>query len=314
MIELARGDLPITSAEDVRLDRVVAESVARAKRDFPHVRFETAFESVIVEGVPERLARAVNNLLDNAAHHSPRDGLVEVVVDRAGVRVRDHGTGIDEADLPYVFDRFYRGANSRNRQGSGLGLAIVRQVATQHGGSIEAANAPDGGAMFTLRLPTVVEESPEGIAGAEPRGGGFALAALVGAAPRPRAQRLSGRASRAWRATRKRRRRNQAQAPNTAATGTSSSTRTAGVPDGQHDQELSHHGRESPPAGPCASDSPRGAPGRSPRSPRAGRGPRRRSSAGPPWRITPTIRATVPAKIASSETGRPPNGLGGRSP
>ena len=67
-----------------------------------------------------------------------------------------------------MFDRFYRGANSRNRQGSGLGLAIVRQVATQHGGSIEAANAPDGGAVFMLRLPTVVEESPEGIPAPSP--------------------------------------------------------------------------------------------------------------------------------------------------
>jgi two-component system, OmpR family, sensor histidine kinase MprB len=160
VIELARGDLPITSAEDIRLDRIVTESVVRARRDFPHVQFATSLDPVIVEGVPERLARAVNNLLDNAAHHSPGDGLVEVVVDRNGVRVRDHGTGIDETDLPYVFDRFYRGANSRNRQGSGLGLAIVRQVAFQHGGSIEAANAPDGGAVFTLRLPTLAEESP----------------------------------------------------------------------------------------------------------------------------------------------------------
>jgi two-component system, OmpR family, sensor histidine kinase MprB len=158
VIELARGDLPITSAEDVRLDRIVAESVSRASRDFPHVEFETSLEPVIVEGVPERLARAVNNLIDNAAHHSSRDGLVEVVVDRDGVQVRDHGTGIDEADLPYVFDRFFRGANSRHRQGSGLGLAIVRQTATQHGGSVEAANAPDGGAVFRLRLPTEEEE------------------------------------------------------------------------------------------------------------------------------------------------------------
>jgi two-component system, OmpR family, sensor histidine kinase MprB len=161
VIELARGDLPITSAEDVQLDRVVAESVARGKRDFPHVRYEASLEPVIVEGVPERLARAINNLLDNAAHHSPPGGVVEVVVDKDGVWVRDHGTGIDEADLPYVFDRFFRGANSRNRQGSGLGLAIVRQVATQHGGSIHAANAPDGGAIFTLRLPTVTPESAE---------------------------------------------------------------------------------------------------------------------------------------------------------
>jgi two-component system sensor histidine kinase MprB len=74
------------------------------------------------------------------------------------VQVRDHGTGIDPADLPYVFDRFFRGANSRHRQGSGLGLAIVRQAAVQHGGSVEAANAPDGGAVFTLRLPTAAED------------------------------------------------------------------------------------------------------------------------------------------------------------
>jgi two-component system sensor histidine kinase MprB len=168
VIELARGDLPITSAEDIRLDRIVADSVTRARRDFPHVHYETTFEPVVVEGVPERLARAVNNLLDNAAHHSARDGVVEVVVDHDGVRVRDHGTGIAEADLPYVFDRFYRGENSRHRQGSGLGLAIVRQVAGQHGGSIEARNAPDGGAVFTLRLPTLTEDAPESDASPDP--------------------------------------------------------------------------------------------------------------------------------------------------
>jgi two-component system sensor histidine kinase MprB len=168
VIELARGDLPITSAEDIRLDRIVADSVTRSRRAFPHVDYETTLEPVIVEGVPERLARAVNNLLDNAAHHSQRDGVIEVVVDREGVRVRDHGTGIAEGDLPYVFDRFYRGENSRHRQGSGLGLAIVRQVATQHGGSIDAANAPDGGAVFTLRLPTLPEDAPDGGATPDP--------------------------------------------------------------------------------------------------------------------------------------------------
>ena len=158
VIELARGDLPITSAEDIRLDRLVAESLTRARRDFPDVRFESSLEPVVVDGVPERLARAVNNLLDNAAHHSAAGGLVEVIVDLRGVQVRDHGTGIDPADLPYVFDRFFRGANSRGRQGSGLGLAIVRQAAVQHGGSVEAINAPDGGAEFTLRLPIVAED------------------------------------------------------------------------------------------------------------------------------------------------------------
>ncbi len=84
VIELARGDLPITSAEDVRLDRVVADVVTRARRDFPQIRFESSLEPVAVDGVPERLARAVNNLLDNAAHHSAAGGVVEV--DRRSAR------------------------------------------------------------------------------------------------------------------------------------------------------------------------------------------------------------------------------------
>jgi two-component system, OmpR family, sensor histidine kinase MprB len=161
VIELARGDLPVSTAEDVQLDRIVADSIARAQRDFPHVAFESSLQPVVVEGVPERLSRAVNNLLDNAAHHSPSGGVVEVAVDQDGVWIRDHGTGIDEADLPYVFDRFYRGANSRHRQGSGLGLAIVRQVAAQHGGSVEAGNAPDRGAIFRLRLPVATDGSDD---------------------------------------------------------------------------------------------------------------------------------------------------------
>jgi two-component system sensor histidine kinase MprB len=155
LIELARGDLPSGSVEDARLDGIVAESVARARRNSPQVRFEATLAPMIVDVVPDRLGRAVNNLLDNAARHSPPGGVVEVVVDADGMRVRDHGPGVAEPDLPYVFDRFFRGANSRGRQGSGLGLAIVRQVAEQHGGSVTAANARDGGAIFSLHLPTV---------------------------------------------------------------------------------------------------------------------------------------------------------------
>jgi two-component system sensor histidine kinase MprB len=154
LIDLARGDLPADAAEDARLDRIVGESIARARRNYPNARFEEQLEPVTVDGIPERLGRAVNNLLDNAARHSREDGTVEVTVDRDGVRVRDHGPGIPEADLPHVFDRFFRGANTRGKQGSGLGLAIVRQVAEQHGGSVSASNAADGGAVFTLRLPT----------------------------------------------------------------------------------------------------------------------------------------------------------------
>jgi two-component system sensor histidine kinase MprB len=162
LIELARGDLPPGSPEDVRLDQVVEESVQRAERNFPEIRFAARLAPVLVAGSPDRLGRAVNTLLDNAAGHSPPGGVVEIETDSEGVRVRDHGPGVAEADLPYVFDRFYRGAGSRGKQGSGLGLAIVRQVVEQHGGSVEAANAPDGGAVFTLRLPSLTEVSSGG--------------------------------------------------------------------------------------------------------------------------------------------------------
>jgi two-component system sensor histidine kinase MprB len=165
LIELARGDQPPGPAEDVRLDRVVSESLARARRNSPGLEFVARLEPVIVDGIPERLGRAVNNLLDNAARHSPPGGPIEVTVDQHGVQVRDHGSGVAEDDLPYVFDRFFRGTNARGRQGTGLGLAIVRQVVEQHDGHVEAANAPGGGASFTLHLPTV---PIEGGAGHEP--------------------------------------------------------------------------------------------------------------------------------------------------
>jgi two-component system sensor histidine kinase MprB len=158
LIDLARGDEPHGETEDFRLDRVVEESLARARRNAPGLHFEARLEPISLEGVAERLERAVNNLLDNAVRHSPPDGTVEIDVDSTGVRVRDHGPGVDEADLPHVFDRFYRGANVRGQQGSGLGLSIVRQVTEQHGGSVSAANAPDRGAVFTMRLPVVAAE------------------------------------------------------------------------------------------------------------------------------------------------------------
>ncbi|RKQ92757.1 two-component system sensor histidine kinase MprB [Solirubrobacter pauli] len=153
LIELARGDEPRRESEDVRLDALVSEALTRARRHAPGITFEAQLEPAVLDGTRERLARAVNNLLDNAAKHSPPGGVVHVTAGPSGVRVRDHGTGVPDEDLPHLFDRFYRGASSRGRPGSGLGLAIVRQVAEQHGGTVRATNAPEGGAEFTLELP-----------------------------------------------------------------------------------------------------------------------------------------------------------------
>ena len=153
LIELARGDQPGPETEDVRLDWVAEESLARARRNAPNIRFEATLLPTLIDGVPDRLGRAINNLLDNAARHSPPGGTVEVRVDPKGVVVRDHGPGVVREDQPYVFDRFFRGRTSRGSQGSGLGLSIVKQVTEQHGGTVSVTNAPDGGAMFLLRLP-----------------------------------------------------------------------------------------------------------------------------------------------------------------
>jgi two-component system sensor histidine kinase MprB len=154
IIELARDGDAGAAVEEVRLDRLVEEAVERAGLYAPGVAFETDLEPCVVEAAPDRLGRAVNNLLDNAAKHSPPGGVVEVGVRAGELTVRDHGAGVAPADAPHVFDRFYRGANARGRPGSGLGLAIVRQVAEAHGGTVAVDEAPGGGALFRLELPS----------------------------------------------------------------------------------------------------------------------------------------------------------------
>jgi two-component system sensor histidine kinase MprB len=152
LMELARGERHPAEPEDVRLDIVAADAVERTRRNRPTVTFDTSFEESVVHGVPSTIERAVANLLDNAAKWSPSDGPVEIGVHDGEVTVRDHGPGIAEEDLPYVFDRFYRAASARGMPGSGLGLAIVKQVAEAHGGEVFAERAEGGGTRMTLRL------------------------------------------------------------------------------------------------------------------------------------------------------------------
>ena len=153
LIELARGDQPAEAVEDVRLDELVDEAVERARRHATRVVFATSLDRVTVAGIPERLGRAVNNLLDNAAKYSPPGSTVEVVLRGGELTVRDHGPGVPPDELPHIFDRFFRATNARERPGSGLGLAIVKQVAERHGGHVRAAAAEGGGLAVTLSLP-----------------------------------------------------------------------------------------------------------------------------------------------------------------
>ncbi len=152
LIELARGEQDPEEAQDVRLDLIAAGAVERAQRNRPNVAFTTDFEESLVHGAPTTIERAVANLLDNAAKWSPPGGEVEVGVRSGEVSVRDHGPGIAEEDLPYVFDRFYRARSARGLPGSGLGLAIVKQVADAHGGQVVAERAEGGGTRMRLLL------------------------------------------------------------------------------------------------------------------------------------------------------------------
>jgi two-component system, OmpR family, sensor histidine kinase MprB len=152
LIELARGDDPRLERTQVQLDELVENSVERARSRFPQLTFETSLEPATADGVPERLERAVWNLLENAGKWSKAGATVEVTLADGELRVRDHGPGIAPEDRPHVFERFYRATAARALPGSGLGLSIVRDVAEEHGGTVSAEDAPGGGALLRLRL------------------------------------------------------------------------------------------------------------------------------------------------------------------
>lgn len=164
----ARGPVP----ESVELDEIVAIAVEQARTHWPEVVFRTRLESSAVQGDQEMIARAVGNLVDNAAKHGGNE--VVVVVHDGEITVQDDGPGIAPADLPHVFDRFWRAPSARAKTGSGLGLAIVAQVARAHGGSVTVDSTPSR-TTFRLKLgggPVSGPEDPS--SGSVATGRGFA--------------------------------------------------------------------------------------------------------------------------------------------
>ncbi|HEX9436934.1 MAG TPA: HAMP domain-containing sensor histidine kinase [Candidatus Limnocylindria bacterium] len=152
LIDLARDEEMPFPVEDIRLDEVAGTAIDEVHARYPRVRFISELAPTTIRGVRPRIARAVTNLLDNAAKWSPADGVVEVSVEGGEVVVRDHGPGIAPEDSVRVFDRFWRAANARHLPGSGLGLSIVKQVAEAHGGSVTLEHPRDGGARFRLHF------------------------------------------------------------------------------------------------------------------------------------------------------------------
>lgn len=159
LVALTRDDHLQRPHEFLDLAEVTESAIARARRRGPNIHFATSLDPTPVLGDPATLERAITNLLDNAVKFSPSEGTIHVVLHEGTLTIVDAGPGIDEADLPNIFDRFYRSDKARNTPGTGLGLAIVAHTATAHGGSVKASNAPDAGAKFTFKIP--LAELPE---------------------------------------------------------------------------------------------------------------------------------------------------------
>lgn len=143
----------------VSLDSVIDDALRDIQHDPVMHPVQRRCEDVMISGDPERLRDIFRNLLENAFKYSPRGGEVEIAAESGArqttVTVRDRGVGIAEADLPYIFDRFYRSESEQTKHvgGSGLGLYIVHALVRAHGGTIDVRSEPRAGTTFTLRLP-----------------------------------------------------------------------------------------------------------------------------------------------------------------
>jgi two-component system sensor histidine kinase KdpD len=166
LLEMARIDAGSITTEPrwTHPSEIVAAAREQVEETLANHRLEVTIEPDIPVRLDPRLtATALARLLENAAHYSPDGSTVELT---AGVghglltiQVRDRGPGIAAADLPHLFERFYRGAASKSRtSGTGMGLWIVRGLLATEGGQVWAENFPDGGARFTMTVPAAAQE------------------------------------------------------------------------------------------------------------------------------------------------------------
>ncbi|MEM7142240.1 MAG: ATP-binding protein [Actinomycetota bacterium] len=155
LVDLAADVRDDEPTSPLRLEDVAEPVVERARRRTDReIRVEIA-RSVVMEARPEALARAIRNLVDNAAKFSPPRTPIRVAIDGGTLTVHDQGPGIPVEERAIIFDRFHRVEASRTLPGSGLGLSIVRQVADAHDGTVFADASPDGGAAIGFTLPVI---------------------------------------------------------------------------------------------------------------------------------------------------------------
>ena len=157
--------------DDLRaaVETAVEQSSAAARRRGIDLTVHLPDAPIRISHDPQRIGQVVANLVANAVKFTQRGGSVSIDVaptqDGARIEVADTGVGIDAAELPHIFERFYRGsrANEARGSGSGLGLAIVRSIVDMHGGTVEVESRVGIGSRFTVTLPRdprLVEGTP----------------------------------------------------------------------------------------------------------------------------------------------------------
>jgi signal transduction histidine kinase len=163
MLEIARTDSGIAVLNTNRLDlrAIVHDAVdlfgPLAEDRGGAIQWELPENPVLVSGDIKCLQRAVANVLDNAIKYGGEGGIVKLLLisgnKQAKLLISDRGSGINEADIPRVFDRFYRAEKSRTTLGSGLGLSLALAIVRAHGGNITVRSSPGKGSEFTISLP-----------------------------------------------------------------------------------------------------------------------------------------------------------------
>jgi PAS domain S-box-containing protein len=153
------------------VEQTVSAFQAQAEEKGVELQLLPANDRLLVSGDAHQLGQVLSNLIDNAITYTPSGGNVTISCEtalRAGkaeavVRIADSGIGIAQKDLPFIFERFYRGraAQDANIPGTGLGLAITQEIVQNHGGIVEVGSTLGAGATFVIRLPLMSElESP----------------------------------------------------------------------------------------------------------------------------------------------------------
>lgn len=164
LLILGRADAgAVVPVQPILLGDVIADAIRQGQTMAEGRRLHSTagglLDDVVVSGNSDYLKQLFLILIDNACKYTPPDGQITVQAaltnGQAEISVADTGDGIPQADLPCIFDRFYRGSNAGGTTGTGLGLSIARWIAEQHGGRIHVSSTPGSGSRFTVALPVL---------------------------------------------------------------------------------------------------------------------------------------------------------------